>query len=331
VLSHGEVVLDLAVGCQPDSLFLLFSAGKPMVALLVHQLAERGALELDDQVAKYWPEFGQHGKQEITIRQVLRHRSGVPVAGTFASDAITMTNWELSARNLERATPAYPPGQVPAYHVISYGFILGELVQRVTGSPVRKVLAAEILRPLGLRDTFLGLPPEHWPRHVPVSGHGPAELATALVVNRRTVRQAVIPAASVSATARDLARLYQALLAGGERDGVRVLQPDTILQARQPSSDGEIDRYLKLPVRWSEGFELGGERAGPVRVGGGHGPMGRLASRTTFGHNGSCVCIGWADPERQLAVGYLTGRLVSRTAGARHMAAVSDAILAVCA
>jgi CubicO group peptidase (beta-lactamase class C family) len=327
VIHRGQVVLDESIGCRPDSLFFLFSASKPMTALLVHLLAERGELALDDPVARYWPEFGQRGKHAITIRQVLQHRSGLPVARSMAADALTMTDWAASVRALERAAPAYPPGQVPAYHVLSYGFLLGELVQRVTGTPVRDFLAAELLGPLGLRDTYLGLPAERWERHVPVSGRGPAELATGLMVNRRAVRQAVIPAASVSATARDLARLYQALLNGGKLGGGRVLRPETIVAARRPSSDGETDRYLKLPVRWSEGFQLGGERGGRRRLGGRFSPMGQRSSPLAFGHNGSYVCIGWADQERQLAVAYLTGRLVSRAAGSRHMAAVSDAIL----
>ena len=327
VVARGRIVLNEAFGCQPDSLFFLFSASKPLVALLVHMLAERGKLALDDRVASHWPEFGRGGKQDITIRQVLQHRSGLPVARGMPLDALTMTNWAASVRALEAATPSFPPGSVPAYHVLSYGFILGELVQRVTGTPVRDVLQAELLGPLGLRDSYLGLPAGQWHRHVAVTGRGPAELATQLMINRPAVRQAVIPAASVSATAYDLARLYQALLAGGELDGVRVLRPEAIRQATLPSSDGEVDRYLKLPVRWSEGFQLGGERAGRTRLGGGSGPMGGLASRAAFGHNGSYVCLGWADPERQLAVAYLTARLISRSAGARHMAAVSDAIL----
>jgi CubicO group peptidase (beta-lactamase class C family) len=330
VISRGRVVLDEAIGCEPGSLFFLFSASKPMVALLVHQLAERGLLALDDPVARYWPEFARRGKQAITIRQVLQHRSGLPVARSMPRDALAMTDWTASVRALERAAPAYPPGQVPAYHVLSYGFLLGELVRRVTGTPVREVLAAELLGPLGLRDTYLGLPAAAWERHVPVAGHGPAGLVTGLMINRRAVRQAVIPAASVSATASDLARLYQALLAGGTLDGVQVLRPETILAARAPSSDGETDRYLKLPVRWSAGFQLGGERGGAARRGGRHSPLGQCSNPLAFGHNGSYVCLGWADPERELAVGYVTGRLIARAAGARHMAAVSDAILAAC-
>jgi len=327
VAVRGRIVVNESFGCRPDSLFFLFSASKPFVALLVHLLAERGQLALDDRVAAHWPEFAEGGKQDITIRQVLQHRSGLPVVRGFALDALMMTDWAASVRALEVASPSFPPGSVPAYHVLSYGFILGELVQRVAGAPVRDVLQAELLGPLGLRDSYLGLPAGQWRRHVPIGGRGPAELATQLMINRQAVRQAVIPAASVSSTAYDLARLYQALLAGGELDGVRVLRPETIRQATSPSSDGEVDRYLKLPVRWSEGFQLGGERAGHTRLGGGPGPMGALASRTTFGHNGSYVCLGWADPERGVAVAYLTACLVSRSAGARHMAAVSDAIL----
>jgi CubicO group peptidase (beta-lactamase class C family) len=331
VIWRGQVVLHQAFGCQPDSLFFLFSASKPMVALCVHLLAERGELSLDDPVARYWPAFAQRGKADITIRQVLQHRSGLPVARSFALDALAMRDWAASVRSLERAAPSFPPGEVAAYHVLSYGFILGELVQRVASAPVADFLRSELLAPLGLRDTYLGLPAAQWPRHVPVAGRGPAEFASALVVNRAATRQAVVPAASVSSTAGDLARLYLALLTGGALDGARVLCAETIRQAVQPSSDGEIDRYLHLPVRWSEGFQLGGSRGGAARAGGGYSPMGQASSPRAFGHNGSYVCIGWADPDRQLAVGYLTSLLVSRSVGARHMAAVSDAILAACA
>lgn len=305
VVSRGQVVLDRAFGCPPDALYFLFSASKPIVALLAHQLAERGLLGLDDPVAAHWPEFGQRGKQAITIRHVLQHRSGLPVARP-GRDALAMTDWTGSVRALERAAPAYAPGEVPAYHYLSYGFLLGELVQRVTGRPVRDVLAESLLAPLRLQDTFLGLPASGWERHVPVRGRGGAEWVTGLMVNRRSVRQAVIPAASVSATARDVARLYQALAAGGELDGVRVLAPGTLQAALRPSSDGEIDQYLKLPVRWSEGFQLGGARGGRERLGGRHSPMGQRSSPRAFGHNGSYACIGWADPDRDLAVGYVT-------------------------
>jgi CubicO group peptidase (beta-lactamase class C family) len=323
VIADGEVIFDRSFGCRPDALFLLFSAGKPFTAVLVHWLAERGQLRLDDPVARYWPEFGRHGKGAITVRQVLQHRSGVPVARGLWRDALAAASWTRSVRALENARPRFPPGQVPAYHILSYGFILGELVQRVTGSDLRAVLRAQILDPLGLADTYLGLPAPLWPRHVPVRASGTGGRARQLVFNRRGVRQAVIPAATVSSTARDLARFYQMLLNGGELDGARILAPATVAQACQPSADGQVDQFLQLPVRWSQGFQLGGPVAGSTRP----RPMGRLTSPATFGHNGSNCCLGWADPARGLVLAYLTNRLTAGIEGSPHQSQVSDTLL----
>jgi CubicO group peptidase (beta-lactamase class C family) len=209
VLRNGEVVLDRTFGCRPDALFWIFSTSKPFVALLVHQLAERGELALDDAVARYRPEFGQQGKDTITIRQVLQHRSGLPVARSLARDALAATSWRRSVRAIDQARPSWPRGQVPAYHILSYGFILGELVQRITHADVRDVLRSELLDPLGLTDTHLGLPPSLWPRHVPVRAVGRGGHLKQAVFNRHATRQAVIAAAGISTTARDLSRLYK--------------------------------------------------------------------------------------------------------------------------
>jgi CubicO group peptidase (beta-lactamase class C family) len=326
VLLHGRVVLDRAVGCDPGALFWIYSTSKPFTALLVHLLAERGALSLDDPVAAHWPEFGRNGKEEITVRQVLQHRSGLPVARSILRDALAMHDWDRSVRALETARPAHAPGEGPAYHIISYGFILGELVRRVTSSPVREVLHEEFLRPLGLRDTHLGLPADLWGRHVPMRGQGTSGRLRQGFFNRRAIRQGVIPAAGISTTARDLARFYQALLDGGELDGTRVLAAATLAQARRPSSDGEPDRLLRLPIRWSQGFQLGGPGTDPAAS---H-PMGRLSSPLTFGHNGSNSCIAWADPERGLVLAYLTDLISPGHDGARHESAVADALHAAC-
>jgi CubicO group peptidase (beta-lactamase class C family) len=326
VLQNGRVILDRAFGCCPDDLFWIFSTSKPFAALLVHLLAERGALSLDDAVASHWPEFARNGKDAITIRQVLQHRSGLPVARSAAEDALVMTDWNRSVGNIEQARVRYLPGQVPAYHYLSYGFILGELVRRVTGRSVPDVLTAELLRPLGLHDIHLGLPGDLWPRHVNVRGQDPAGWITQAVVNRRRTRQAIIPAAGISATARDVARFYRALLQGGELDGARVLQPATIMEATQPSSNGEVDRFVRLPIRWSQGFQLGGPALGRPAS---H-PMGERSSRETFGHNGSDTCLAWADPARQLVMVYLTSLLSPGRQGARHLSEVSDAVLSAC-
>lgn len=315
-------MLDRAIGCRPDGLFWLFSASKPYTALLVHLLAERGKLSLDDAVSQYWPRFGASGKEHITIRQVLQHRAGLPVARSRALDALAMPDWDQSVRWIEQARPSWPPGEVPAYHYISYGFILGELVRRVTGADLPEFLTAEFLQPLGLHDTHLGLPRTLWARHVPIRGRGVAGLVSQVFVNRPRTREAVIPAAGVSATARDVARFYLALLRGGELGGVRVLQAATVAEATRPSSNGETDKFLLVPIRWSQGFQLGGP--GPDR---GTSPMGQLSSPLAFGHNGSNCCIAWADPERDLVVAYLTDTLSAGPAGARHQEEVSDAII----
>jgi CubicO group peptidase (beta-lactamase class C family) len=113
----------------------------------VHLLAERGQLNLDDPIAKYWPEFAQNGKGSITIRHALQHRAGIPVAGGLIGTALHMHDWAKAIRDVERAKPRWPAGEVAAYHFMSYGFILGELIGRVSGRPIREFLVAELLEP----------------------------------------------------------------------------------------------------------------------------------------------------------------------------------------
>jgi CubicO group peptidase (beta-lactamase class C family) len=318
VLRNGKVLVDQAYGGQPDDLFWIFSASKPFVAVLIHLLAERGVITLDDPVAAHWPGFARHGKEDITIRQVLSHRAGIPVACDTLRDGLAMTDWDRSIRLVERARPIYPAGEVAAYHAVTYGFVLGELIRRVTGRAVGEFLVAELSQPLALRDTHLGLPPALWRRHVPVRGRGTLERTTAYFANRPALRRAVIPAAGISTTARDLARFYQALLAGD------VLRPETLDHARRLSSrPGEIDRVAKVPIRWGHGFQLGG-----AATDGWASPMGRLSSPEAFGHNGSNTCLAWADPSRGLVFAYLTNLLTPRRDGGGHLSAVSDAVLA---
>jgi CubicO group peptidase (beta-lactamase class C family) len=305
VLSDGETVLERSVGVAPDTPFLLFSAGKPLTAMLVHRLAAQGALGLDDPVARHWPEFAGRGKDAVTIRHVLQHRSGVPYGKSLPRDAVLAPDWGRSVRALAGARPRYAAGAVPAYHVLSYGFLLGEVVQRVTGEPFREVLRREVLRPLGMTRTRLGGPGPS----VPLVGAG----IRRVLFNQGFFREAPIPAATMFSTARDLALFYQAML-----------DDPACARARTPSSDGAVDRVLRLHMRWSEGFQLGGPVGGPPR----HRAMGRLSDPMTFGHNGSNACVGWADPGRRLVVTYLTNRLEGTASGSPHQSEVSDAVLA---
>ena len=322
VIHDGQVVLDESFGCQPDALFWVYSVSKPFVALEVHSLAERGLVSLDDPVAAHWPDYAQHGKDAITIRHVLTHRAGVPYStGSLLRDAVAVTRWDRAVRQAERARPRWPAGQVAAYHTLSFGFILGELVRRVTGSGLPERLCADLLAPLGLRDIHLGLPPSLWSRHVPLTARDTAGRLRAGHFNRRAVRQAVVPAAGISATARDLALFYQMLLNGGTLRDVRVLRPETIAEATRDGAEQypEIDRVLNRPVRYGHGFQLA--RPGQQTV------MGDGISPWAFGHNGSAVCNAWADPGRGLAVAYLTNLATPVSTGRRHHCQVSDAIL----
>jgi CubicO group peptidase (beta-lactamase class C family) len=310
VLRDGAVVVDLAVGCRPDALFWLFSASKPYAALMVHTLAQRGALDLDDPVAAHWPAFARAGKGEVTVRQVLQHRSGVPFARGPVGDVLTMPYWDRAVGAVEAARPRWPPGRVPAYHYLTYGFILGELVRRVSGMPVPAYLREALLDPLALDDTYLGLADGEWGRHTPVRGAPPARA----LLNRRSTWRAGIPGAGVATTARDLARFYQGLLDG---------KVDVTAAVRPSTADGEVDRVLRLPIRWAAGFQLGGRSTAPAA----RQPLGVTSSREAFGHNGSYACLGWADPTRRLAFGYVTSVFPLGAAGAGHVGQVSDAVL----
>ncbi len=326
VLRDGATVLDRAFGCAPDALFYPFSASKAYTSVLVHRLAERGVLDLDEPVAALWPRFARHGKGAVTVRQVLRHRSGFATAGDPLGEALSMTHWDRMVHRLEGTRLRWAPGEVPAYQYLAYGFVLGEVVRRVTGRELPELLRDEVLAPLGVHDTFLGLPEAMWGRHVPVRAGAPGVIGVAAAVNRRATRAAIVPSAGVSMTAHDLAAFYAALLSGATPAGSALLAPATLAAAVRPTSDGEVDRFTRLPVRWGEGFQLGGPRsaAGPPS------PMGTLSSPRTFGHNGSDCCIGWADPDRGLVVAYLTDRLGPRRAAMAHLTAVADAVLAAC-
>ncbi|MFI7066185.1 serine hydrolase domain-containing protein [Kribbella sp. NPDC050124] len=318
VVRDGRVVVDQAIGCEPDALFWLFSASKPYVAIVIHQLVESGLLHLDDGVAAYWPEFGEAGKRDITVRQVLQHRSGLTTVGSYVGDARAMADWDRSLERIEQARPRWPLGTV-AHSPLAFGFVLAEVAHRCSGQPYAELVRRSVLEPLGLADTYLGVPYDESDRSVPIRVSGVAGPFVQSVVNRRSTREAVVPAAGMSTTARDLAALYQALLQGGSG----ILRPASIAAAVEPSSEGEVDRTIGTPIRWSQGFQLGGPRFVPNVV----TPLGTTSSPRTFGHNGSNCCIGWADPDRRIAYAYVTNRIGRREVDVAHHAAVADKVL----
>lgn len=316
VLRGDDVVFEQLRGASSHHLFYAFSVSKPFTALAVHLLAQRGCLELDAPIARYWPEYAAHGKQAVTVRHALTHRNGAPYStGSAVGDALRMADWQASVSAAAAARPHYPAGQRVAYELLSFGYILGELVERVDGRPIARFIDEEFLTPLGLGDTHLGIRADAWDRSLPlVAGH-PVEHLRRVAFNRRAVREAVIPAAGIQTTARDLARFYRVLLTGGGA----ILSPETIAAARAVSADGELDHVIGHTMRWGTGFQLG--FPGQVR------PMGTRATPAMFGHNGSAVCNVWADPENDVVFVWLNNVILPRGQGLEHISRLSDAVI----
>ena len=325
----GGVLIDRAIGhasgngpddpaegpkvlATPATPFTIFSESKAVTAMIVHLLDQRNLIRLDDRVCEYIPEFAVSTKQWITIRHVLTHRAGLPNLPREALDLERLHDPEAIVWLLSDLKPTWRPGRQLAYHAISGGFILGELVRRVTGKTVRTLLDEEIRRPLGLRWLGYGVRPQDVDRVARNYLTGPPALPPVSQLLRRALGlgfhevpalsndprflTGVVPSANVVATANELSRFYQLLLEGGELDGVRIFDPRTIRRATSEQSYLEFDLTLGLPFRYGMGFMLGGRWFGP------YGPDTRYA----FGHLGFTNIVSWADPERQVAATLMT-------------------------
>jgi CubicO group peptidase (beta-lactamase class C family) len=327
---RGEVVLDRAIGHAsgngPDdppearktratiaTPINIFSASKAVTAMVIHLLDQKRLLHVDDPVSEYIPEFASHGKDRITIEHVLTHRAGIPNVPPEEMRLETLMEPERILELLYDAEPTWFPGRRLAYHAITGGFILGEIVRRVTGKNIRQVLREEILQPLGFRWMSYGVRPSDVPKVARNYATGPPPLppiswmirraigidvrtATELSNDPRFLTQ-ILPSANVITTANELSRFYQLLLNEGELDGVRIFEPRTIHRATSEQSYLEFDLTLGIPLRYSMGFMLAGI--------GLYGPDTPHA----FGHVGLSNIFSWADPERRLAVALLnTGK-----------------------
>ena len=318
---RGKVVLDRALGharldpkepVTTDTPFVIFSASKAITATVAHVLDERGLLHLDDRVSEYIPEYGTHGKDAITIEHVLSHRAGVPNLPGEVLDLDNAGDREFLLKILCEARPSTRPGRLLSYHAISGGYIIGEVVQRVTGKDIRAVLEEEILGPLKFRWTNYGVAGEDvdevglsYVTGPPVPPPISTMLTRALGLsvdkvveasNDRRFLEAIIPAGNTVTNANELSRFFELLRAGGELDGVRVLEERTIRRALVERNYLEIDLTLGAPMRSSAGFMLGAKRLSL------YGPDTELV----FGHLGFTNILGWADPERELSGALIT-------------------------
>jgi len=329
VRRHGQVVLDRAIGhargngpsdredarrtpATPETPFVIFSASKAMTAVVAHLLDERGLLHIDDRVCEYIPEYTAHGKEGITIEHLLSHRAGVPNLPAAAFDLDRIGDREFFLQMLCAAKPRSRPGKLLSYHAVSGGFIIAEIVQRVTGRNIRTVLAQELLKPLHFRWGNYGVSSKDLERVALSYPTGPPALPPLSTVLERALGlppdeitllsndprflTGVVPSGNVVTTANELSRFFDLLGAGGELDGVRVLEPRTVRRAISERSFREIDFTLVAPLRHASGFMLGARALSLF------GPDTEQA----FGHLGFTNVLGWADPERALSVGLMT-------------------------
>jgi CubicO group peptidase (beta-lactamase class C family) len=329
VRREGVVVLDRAIGhahgngprdgagvekvpATPATPFLIYSGAKAITAFVVHMLHERGLLDIHNRVCEYIDGYERHGKDDVTIGHVLAHRSGVPNLPREALDVENAHDWDRIVEWLIDARPASKPGNRLAYHAVSGGFILGEVVRQVTGKDIRTVLAEEILDPLGFRWTNYGVAERDLdavaadyltgPRALPplstfmTRALGLPFEELVLAANSPEFRTAIVPSANIVTTANELSRFYELMRRGGEDGGVRVMEPTTVRQALAEQSHLEVDLSLGFPTRFSYGLMLGAQ-------------LLSLYGRDTqhaFGHLGFTNILSWADPERATAVAVIT-------------------------
>lgn len=328
VRRHGEVLIDRAIGhaagngpddpphgrkvpVTPATPFNIYSASKAVTAMVIHLLDQRRLLHLNDPVCEYIPEFGCQGKDTITLQHLLTHRAGIPNLPREVMRLETLEDDNEVLRILCSARPTWRPGRL-AYHAITGGFVLAEIVKRVTGKPLRTVLKQEILQPLGFRWMNYGVAPRDVSKVALSYFTGPPllpplstllERALGVPMHRAIALSndprfltAVVPAGNVIATANELSRFYQLLLGGGTLDGVQVFEPRTIRRATQEHSYLEFDLTLVLPLRYGMGFMLGGKYLSL------YGPD----TPNAFGHLGFTNIISWADPDRQVTGALMT-------------------------
>lgn len=331
---RGEIVLNRSIGhisgngpqdsrdtpkvlATPDTPICVFSASKAITAILIHKLAEDGGVNLDERVAHYIPEFAQNGKAETTLSQVLSHRGGFPMFDLLPEELQPelLLDWKKCVDLICSAPPTHRGAPRMAYHAVTGGHILAEVLQRVTGASIQKYLDDKIRKPMGMTYFTYGLTRElrgksalnyiaGMPVRYPLSKLVERALMAPMervveVSNSDIFFDAVVPAGNLYCNAEELSRFYQMLLNGGEYNGKIVLKPETVERAIRPACKLQFDHTLKIPMRYSEGLMLGGTPYGM------YGPMTGKA----YGHLGFMNILGWADPARDIAASLLvTGK-----------------------
>lgn len=318
----GRLVIDLWAGLadstkdrswEADTVVGVFSCSKGVIATLVNLLIQEGALDPDEAVARYWPEFAASGKGSVTVRQVLSHQAGLAaIEGDFTLEQAL--SWDPIVDALAAAAPQWKPGSRHGYHVRSFGWLTGELVRRVTGQTPRAALETRITVPLGL-DLWLGMPDSEQhrcARLIPPDATGigyekvtPGSLQARALTgpsglfryddmwNSPRIRRAVIPSSGMITNARSLAKLYGSCVS--YVNGVRLLAESTVIAAAEPQVQGR-DAIIGVETAYGLGYMVGAS-------------LSRACGPGTFGHAGAGGSLGFADPNSSMGFAYTMNRM----------------------
>ena len=356
VYHHGELVVDAWLGDRDgvgdpwtrDTMAMSFSTTKGVVATVVHRLVDRGVLDYDVPVATYWPEFAAGGKATVTLRHLLTHQAGLHNVRSLAADTESILDWQGMVALLAAAEPAWDIGTRSGYHALTYGWLVGEVIRRVTGLSVNDAVQREIVEPLGLDGMYIGAPADVRSRiaRLIVDPKAAARLLTMLrsasrfdryaplyealvvddildVATTDHIHDAELPAANGVFTARSLARMYAALATPEAFDGPPLLSPETLAEATRiqpplgPNGDGHAygvvgrDAAVMMNMRWRLGYHLAGTTAGILPHAFGH-----------FGFGGSGA---WGDPDSGLAVAMVLNQVAGTPFGDTRLLRVGGA------
>ena len=321
---------------EEDTIVLVFSTTKGVTAICASLLEQDGMLDTDAPVVRYWPEFGKNGKEDIPVSYLLSHQAGLAwVDGEMTAEEAL--SWEPVIEALQNQHPHWHPGTQHGYHATTYGWLVGEVIRRAAGRTVGTYLREEIAGPLGL-DLWIGLPEAEERRVSPVismlpegvsvdslanPGDDPVlamiaqflgpgtmlgkalyapggALADQDIWNSRAMRATELPSANGVSDARSLARLYGACVS--DVDGIRLLEPAQLARATAERTEGPNQVLLGLDIQFGLGFMV---RSSII-------PLGGPAS---FGHFGAGGSVGWADPDAEMAFGYVMNRMDLGLAG----------------
>jgi CubicO group peptidase (beta-lactamase class C family) len=327
----GECVANFSVGqaapgisMTPGILMLWLSSGKPLTAVAIAQQVERAKLDLEDNVARFIPEFGQKGKQSITVAHLLTHTGGFRAADEVPEEL----GWEETIRRVCETPiePSWVPGEKAGYQSSSSWFILGEIVRRLDGRPYSEYVREELLGPLDMKDSWLGMPQARY--------HGYGNRIGKMFTTEKMAQKEVPfwsseagcvacrPGSNARGPIQELGKFYEALLK--IRNGASgILKPETVRLFTSRQRSGMFDQTFGHALEMGHGFILAPEQRGPIQASYGYG---RHASNETFGHSGAQSSCAFADPKHELVVAWAFNGMPGEKLHQRRARALNSAI-----